>query len=114
MSREEVREWAVTLLGRDLSYARFQLVSQTKREIVFARTSRAWIVWLFTILLFPLGLIFFFAFKRTSNVTVLLEKAAQATNVTVSGAAKARVVEGIEYRLFNDFTHDDDDDDEAS
>jgi hypothetical protein len=103
LRREDVREWAVGLLGRDLSYAKYQIESQSKTRVVFVNTSRSVATWILTVILFPLGLIFFFAFKRTSNITVLMEKAGGGSEIVVSGNAKPRVIEGIEHRLRHDF-----------
>jgi hypothetical protein len=111
LGREETRTWAVGILARDLAYAKYHLAAQTKREVVFVQTTRAVGTWLLTILLFPLGLVFFFAFKRTSTITVLLQKAANGTNIVVSGEAKPRVIEGIGHRLALDFDALDDADD---
>ena len=103
LGREDARRWAVGVLGRDLGYAGYHVGSQTKRQVDFIRTSRSAGTWIVTVLLFPLGLIFFFALKRTSSVTVLLQKASYGTEIVVSGEAADRVIEGIDYRLSADF-----------
>ena len=111
LGREETRGWAVGILARDLAYAKYHLAAQTKREVVFVQTTRSVGTWLLTILLFPLGLVFFFAFKRTRTITVLLHKAAGGTNIVVSGEAKSRVIDGVGHRLAVDFDPLDDADD---
>ena len=93
-------------LGR-LDYSRrSQMEAQRKSEVDFTCTRRSAGIWILTVVLLPLGLIFFFAFKQTSSVTVLLEKEAGGTRITVSGQAKPRVIEGIDHRLSNDFGSD--------
>lgn len=103
LTRSEIRLWALSLLGRDLvEYARYSLARQAQDEIAFVRTSRSALVWIASVLTFPLGVLVYMAGKRQDSVTVLLNEVPDGTVVTISGSAKPRVIEGVRHRLYED------------
>ncbi len=107
LTRGEVLDWAVVVLGRDLSTADYQLAGQTRHEVNFTRDTRGLGIWLVTILTFPLGLIAYFLGKRTSVITVRVEKGNDGdVDVSISGTGTRRVVEGVQYRIDHDLDVD--------
>lgn len=83
------------------------MAAQSKNEVTFTRTYRTPLVWVATVVTFPIGLSFFFAGKRQDIVTVLMDKTPGGTSISVSGSAKPRVIEGVRYRLLEDLSLDD-------
>jgi hypothetical protein len=113
--RGEIREWALLRLGRDLGALGYHLTTQTKSALDFTRTSRGFWTWFATVFCFPLGLVFFLAFKRVSMVTVLMAKTGTGgTEITVSGQAPARVAAVINERLYTAFEASDDDGEDSA
>lgn len=110
LTRSEVRPWALSLLGRDLiDYARYRLAHQAQDEITFVRTSRSALVWIASVLTFPIGILIYMAGKREDSVTVLLEEVPDGTAITVSGSAAPRVIDGVRYRMCTDLGMDESD-----
>src|SRR4051794_26390989 len=86
LAREEVREWALGQRAVDLGYARYRIATQTKKKVVFTRRSRTAAIWVLTIVLFPIGLLFYFLASRVSTVNVILSRTnSGGTDILVLG-----------------------------
>jgi hypothetical protein len=83
----------------------YRVTSKTEQQIEFTRTYRSPGTWIATILVFPIGLIFFFAFKRIDNITMFISDTPTGrTDVVMAGQAPARLAEWIHQRLTTDFS----------
>ena len=93
---EHTRQMIVTSFAAALARDGFRIESQSESMIVLTRTYREFLTWLVTTFLFPLGLLAFFAYKKTDNVIVLMSPdSAAATKLVISGVASRRTVAGI-------------------
>lgn len=94
----EARAKVVTNLVRALGKQGYAITDQTETTIDLQATWRHRLTWFFTIITFPLGLVFFLAFKRTSNITVLLSPRAtgEGTAITISGEARRHVAKQVQ------------------
>src|SRR5919112_812775 len=72
----ESRAWAITSFASALRQEGYNIESQSEQQLTFTKNYRSRGTWLFTILLFPIGLLFFVAFKHVANITMLLSATA--------------------------------------
>lgn len=95
-----VREWVVVSLARSLRRYGYEITSQSEGQIDAARVYRPVAVMVVTVLLFPVGLIAFFLFRRTSVLTIFIKPLPDdSTELLISGelpgSAARRVVDGL-------------------
>lgn len=87
----DARRQTITKLVGSLNAAGYAVTSQSETFVGLGRTSRSIPVWILTVLLFPIGLIFFFQLKREETVSIVLSETAAGTRIEITGSVRKPV-----------------------
>ena len=87
---EEAVPYALSTIAVGVARWDYAITTQTSNAIVFTRTYRRWPVWVFTIGLFPIGLLFLFA-RSTAVLTFAFAPRQNLTEVRVTGDAPRKL-----------------------
>jgi hypothetical protein len=83
---DAVRAWAITSLYKLLRSSGYEIAVQSEGQIALRHTYRAPSTWFFAVVFLPVGFVLLLAFRRTSQITLLIRPVGDGfTELLVSG-----------------------------